>query len=97
LTAALSCDYCNYMRVRLIRIGNSRGIRIPREMMRIFGLQEGAEMELEERREGILLRIGESAHGLMPWDVAYQEMAAESEETQEWSDWDLTAGDGVES
>jgi antitoxin MazE len=85
------------MKVRLIRIGNSRGIRIPRELMRVYGLREGAELEIEERQEGILLRVGEDSHGLISWDAAYQEMTAESLETQEWSEWDHTTGDGIES
>jgi antitoxin component of MazEF toxin-antitoxin module len=85
------------MKVRLVRIGNSRGIRIPQELLRVYGLQEGAELELEERREGILLSVQRGSRGLLPWKVAYQEMAAESAEAEEWSEWDATAGDGRES
>ena len=87
------CDYCNYMKARLIRIGNSRGIRIPRELIRLFDLREGTVLELEERREGILLRVDRGSDSKVPWDVAYQEMAAEVAEAQEWSEWDFTAGD----
>lgn len=84
------------MKVRLIRIGNSRGIRIPQELLRIYGLQEGAELELEERREGILLSVGTASPGLVSWNAAYKEMAAESAEREEWSEWDATAGDSRE-
>jgi hypothetical protein len=65
-------------------------------MVRVYGLREGAELELEERREGILVRVGEDSRGFIPWDTSYQEMAAEPGETREWSEWDITAGDGLE-
>ncbi len=81
------------MKARLVRIGNSRGIRIPRELIRLFDLREGTVLELEERREGILLRVDRGSDSKVPWDVAYQEMAAEVAEAQEWSEWDFTAGD----
>ena len=82
------------MKARLIRIGNSRGIRIPQELVRLYNLREGAELELEERQEGILVRVAGITDGAIPWDAAYQEMAAESAEASEWSEWDVTYGDG---
>jgi antitoxin MazE len=94
LTVAPSCNYCNYMKARLIRIGNSRGIRIPQELVQVYNLREGAELDLEERREGILVRVAEAPVGMIPWDTAYQEMAAEGAEEKEWSAWDVTSGDG---
>ena len=94
LTQASLSNYCNYMKARLIRIGNSRGIRIPQELVRIYKLREGTELELEERREGILVRVAEGADGVIPWGAAYQEMAGESSEASEWAEWDVTAGDG---
>ena len=60
------------MKARLIRIGNSRGIRIPQELVRLYNLREGAELELEKRQEGILVRAVESTDGVIPWDAAYQ-------------------------
>jgi hypothetical protein len=52
-------------------------------LVRLYNLQEGDETELEERRDGILVRVGEGSHGALPWDAAYQEMAAKSAETEE--------------
>jgi len=88
------CDYCNYMKTKLVRIGNSRGIRIPQQLLRAYDLREGCELDLEERREGLLLRVGARKPGLLSWAEAYREMAAESAEVAEWADWDVTAGDG---
>ncbi len=82
------------MKARLVRIGNSRGVRIPQRLLRIYGLQEGSELDIEERREGLLLRVGGIAANPQSWIEAYREMAAESSESGEWADWDATAGDG---
>jgi len=81
------------MKARLVRIGNSQGIRIPQELVRLYDLREGAELELDKRREGILLRVVKGSRGSLPWEVAYKEMAAEAAELAEWSEWDATAGD----
>jgi antitoxin component of MazEF toxin-antitoxin module len=84
------------MKAKLIRIGNSRGIRIPQELVRIYNLREGAELELERRREGILLCVASDRCDKISWEDSYKEMAAESAERKEWSEWDATAGDGGE-
>jgi antitoxin component of MazEF toxin-antitoxin module len=84
------------MKARLVRIGNSRGIRIPKELIRLFDLREGTVLELEERRDGILLRVDRSPEPKLPWDLAYKEMADEIAESEEWSEWDSTVGDGRE-
>ena len=38
------------MRVKLVRIGNSRGIRIPKAVLGQCGLQEAAELRVEKDR-----------------------------------------------
>jgi antitoxin MazE len=81
------------MKTRLVRIGNSQGIRIPRDLVRLYGLREGAELDLDRRREGILVRVVRASRGTLPWEAAYKEMAAEAAELAEWSDWDATTGD----
>jgi antitoxin MazE len=82
------------MKTKLVRIGNSRGVRIPQPLLRNYGLQEGSALDIEERREGILLRVGVRRPDLLSWAEAYREMAAEPAEVAEWADWDVTAGDG---
>ena len=48
---------CNYsvitvvfMKIKLVRVGNSRGIRIPKAILEQCGLQEAAEMRVEKDR-----------------------------------------------
>jgi antitoxin component of MazEF toxin-antitoxin module len=96
LTVSVECDYSDYMTVRLIRIGNSRGIRLPNELIRLYGLREGNELQIEERREGLLLHIGNTPGGVVSWESAYRELAIEDAEQEEWSVWDATSGDAVE-
>jgi antitoxin component of MazEF toxin-antitoxin module len=81
------------MTARFVRIGNSHGVRIPQELARVYNLKEGVLLELEERREGILLRVASGAGGKLSWDAAYREMSAENAERKEWAEWDATAGD----
>jgi len=82
------------VKTKLVRIGNSRGVRIPQGILRVYGLQEGSELEIEERREGLLLRVAGTAPDPQSWTTAYKEMAAQSSEAREWADWDVMAGDG---
>jgi antitoxin MazE len=89
-------DYCNYMRTTLIRIGNSRGLRLPRKLLATYGISENDELELEERAEGILIRPAPRANGKLPWEAAYREMAADAGEVPEWSAWEAAVGDGLE-
>jgi antitoxin component of MazEF toxin-antitoxin module len=84
------------MKASLVRIGNSRGVRIPRELLSLFGLHEGDELELEARREGILVRPLALTERTLSWAAAYDEMAAEPAEGAEWQEWDATAGDSRE-
>lgn len=84
------------MRTNLIRIGNSRGLRLPRKLLAIYGISENDELELEERAEGILIRPAVKASSKLPWEAAYREMAAEAGDAQEWAEWEETIGDGLE-
>ncbi len=77
------------MRTQLVRIGNSRGVRLPQNLLSLYRLKEGDEFELEERQEGILLRPARSDREKLSWEASYAEMAAEPEEAAEWADWDL--------
>lgn len=53
-------------------------------------------MEIEERREGILVRVRNPEAGRSSWEAAYRECSAEAAEREEWSAWDTISGDGVE-
>jgi antitoxin MazE len=84
------------MRAKLIRIGNSRGVRVPRQLLAIYGIQEDDELELEQRTEGILVRPVRKPRGKLPWKDAYRQMASERAEAEEWSDWAAVSADGLE-
>ncbi len=79
----------NTREVKLIAIGNSRGIRLPKELLDKYGW--GERLVLEEVEEGIVLRGNETSH--LSWEETYRAMAAESED---WSDLDIATGDGVD-
>jgi antitoxin MazE len=90
------CDYGNYMKVELVRIGNSRGLRLPRKLLELYGIAEGDRLELEERRDGILIRPCAEPSGKIPWEAAYREMAEEAAESAEWAEWDVVCSDGLD-
>lgn len=55
------------MRTKLIRIGNSRGIRIPKLLLEQVGLKDNVELRAEEGR--LIIRPGrESREG---WEQAF--------------------------
>lgn len=60
------------MKVRIVRIGNSQGIRIPKPLLEQAGL--GNEVEL--RVEGSRLVIESTMHPRAGWDEAFAAMHA---------------------
>jgi antitoxin component of MazEF toxin-antitoxin module len=87
-------DYRNYMKTKVVRIGNSRGIRIPAALLEAYQLQDGDELEIDRRREGILLSVSRRERTLS-YEDSYREMQAEAAERPEWAAWDSTTGDGL--
>ena len=79
----------------VLRIGNSRGLRLRARLLELYGLSEGDELELEERAEGILVRPAPRTDGKLDRADAYRLMAEEVAEKSEWSEWDGTAADGL--
>lgn len=78
--------------LKVTRIGNSRGVRIPAATLERYEI--GERVVMEERSDGILLRpIGEAVTKLS-WDETARDMAATAEE---WSEWDVTESDGLEA
>lgn len=75
--------------VKLIAIGNSRGIRIPKVLREKYGWSES--IVLEETEEGLLLR--RDVGGRLSWRETYQAMAAAEED---WSDLDVAMTDGLD-
>lgn len=78
--------------VKIARIGNSRGVRLPASSLKRYGI--GPVMIMEERAEGILLRPAGPAVEKLTWEETAREMVAAGED---WSVWDTVDGDGLES
>ena len=84
------------MKTRLVKVGNSRGIRIPRQLLELCRIAEGDNLELQPVREGILIRRTERSTEKLEWPEAYAQMAAEPSEADEWDLWDGVTGDGLD-
>jgi antitoxin component of MazEF toxin-antitoxin module len=76
--------------LKVARIGNSRGVRLPADSLRRYHI--GAVVLMEERADGILLRTPGPGVEKLSWADTAREMAAES---GEWKDWDSTVADGL--
>ncbi|HEY3935520.1 MAG TPA: hypothetical protein VGL65_12985 [Gemmatimonadales bacterium] len=77
--------------LKVTRIGNSRGVRLPADALRRYQIEDTVVME--ERSDGILLRVPGRAAAKLSWEETAVEMAAANED---WSEWDVTVGDGIE-
>jgi antitoxin component of MazEF toxin-antitoxin module len=74
----------------LAQIGNSRGIRLPADLIRKHGFQHG--LVLEDRGHEIALKPKAGSKKLS-WEETAREMAASVED---WSEWDGTLADGLD-
>jgi len=48
------------MRARMVKIGNSQGIRIPKPLLEQTGIMEGVELDVEKNQ--IIIRKGHYCH-----------------------------------
>ena len=76
------------LELTVTRIGNSRGIRLPAELLRRYRI--GESVLLEERPDELVLRPKKQAK--LSWQETFAAMAAENED---WSAWDGVAADGI--
>jgi antitoxin MazE len=89
------CNYGYYMKpveLKITRIGNSRGVRIPAATLERYEI--GETVVMEERSDGILLRPVGEANPLLSWEETARAMAASEED---WSEWDSTLADGLDA
>jgi antitoxin MazE len=75
--------------IKIIPVGNSRGIRIPKIIIQKYGFADS--VILEETENGILIRNDEEEK--LTWEQTYQAMASEDED---WSDFDTAISDGLD-
>ena len=78
------------MDAKLIDIGNSKGVRLPKKLIERYHLKE--KLTLEELDEGILIKADEPQDKLS-WEETFKDMAQENED---WSDFDNLSPDGIE-
>ncbi len=74
---------------KLVPIGNSKGVRIPKALLQKYGLKNS--LLIEETDKGLLLRNKEESK--LSWEDTYIAMANEKEH---WDDFDTTLLDGLE-
>lgn len=80
------------MRTNVIRIGNSRGIRIPKNVLQECGLEGAVELEVRKGR----LVVRRAAKPRSGWEDAFRRMAARGDDAlvdgKTWppSRWDRT-------
>jgi antitoxin component of MazEF toxin-antitoxin module len=79
------------LETKLTRIGNSRGLRLPAEMIRRYHLENG--VLLQEQENQIVLK-GKRAPKKLSWEETARQTAAEDEN---WQEWDNTAAVGLET
>ena len=76
LDIKLDSNYIVIMKASLVRIGNSRGIRLPKPILEQCGFQD--ELEIEVHNHEIVIR---SAHRPRDgWDKAFVAMAANDDD-----------------
>lgn len=75
--------------VKIVPIGNSKGVRIPKALLQKYGLKNS--LLIEETEKGLLLRNKEESK--LSWEETFKAMADEKEQ---WDDFDATLLDGLE-
>lgn len=80
------------VKLKLTKIGNSRGVRVPASVIRRYGF--GEDIAVECREEGLLLKPSKAGKAKFSWEETAKAIADAGED---WADWDATAGDGLDS
>lgn len=78
--------------LKVAKVGNSRGVRLPAAVLRRYRI--GETVIMEETSEGILLRPAGETIKKLSWEDTATAMAGSGED---WSEWDQTAADGLDS
>jgi antitoxin MazE len=76
--------------IKIVNIGNSLGIRLPKILLQKYGFTHS--LVLEETPRGLLLR--KKQDDKLSWPDTYQAMAEESEN---WNEYDQTLLDGPDN
>lgn len=76
--------------LKVSRIGNSRGIRLPAGMLRKYHITD--TVIAEEMSDEIVLRAGRAKPQKLSWAETAKAMSAAGEK---WDEWDANEGDGL--
>jgi antitoxin MazE len=87
----LRCLQMKTVVLKVSRIGNSRGIRLPAALLRKYHIRD--TIVAEEKSDEIVLRPGRATRPKLSWEETAKAMAASKEN---WSEWDSTAADGLD-
>lgn len=66
------------MRLKIVAIGNSRGVRLPKALLEQSGI--GEEVEVEVQDDALVLRAIKAGAARRGWSKAFQEMAARGDD-----------------
>ncbi|HEB77765.1 MAG TPA: AbrB/MazE/SpoVT family DNA-binding domain-containing protein [Methylothermaceae bacterium] len=68
------------MRVNLIPIGSSRGIRLPKPILELCGARSGFELEIQGRT-----LVLHPLHPRADWEATFAQSGDDSQETESWT------------
>lgn len=75
------------METKIIQIGNSKGIRLPKQLIARYGLSE--TVVIKEVSGGLL--IVPSGSQQLSWEETYRDMSKSDEDWSDWTESDLEA------
>jgi antitoxin MazE len=73
--------------LKIVAIGNSRGLRLPREIIERYAIEDTIVLEIRE--DGLVFRNKRDKR--LSWEDTFKDMARERED---WSDFEGTVADG---
>ena len=76
---------------RVTQIGNSKGVRLPKELVLSLG---STEVVLEQTSEGILIKPTNTVPPLNQWANLFAQ--ADTSPEPEFKEWDITLNDGLD-
>jgi antitoxin MazE len=88
------------MQTKLIKVGNSFGVRIPKGIVNQYKLEE-SNIEIITSSEGVLLKPVSKIPPLSAWDACFETAKKQgfkaNEDLKQFEDWNNTLPDGEES
>ena len=75
--------------LKIVAIGNSRGVRLPKEIIERYAIED--TIVLEAREEALVFRNKHDKR--LSWEDTFKETTRERED---WGDFEGTAGDGLD-